>query len=558
MTPEQIVQIEAKVNEIRQSGGNIKIDDFDKLGINITKDNISSLEIKLYSGAEFSILGIFAAFADKDSFKALADNHSELLNKPALTNKDRATLTPLGIATAQGRSEIIEILLEKDPELNELAHTNKNGTTFTPLGFAAFKGQSEIVGILLKKDPKLLNRPAQTNKDEATFTPLGIAAGRGQSEIIEILLKKGPKLLNEPAHTNKDGSTFTPLRIAVLKGKAEAIDKLLEYGASNCSGYDNKLNQEQKNKLQQNQKTEAFYDGDTTISNIEELNKYYLQQLCKQSGIPNHLLNQGHVCKDFVDSFKASDEKKIEDISAQLSVLWHETNPEKFQSTAPYDILARYLDQETQDKNDPKVINTIAAYETENGRYKSENLFKFQENIDELLGFYYQKPTNIKEIIKISQDWILPKEEYDQRDNLIKEIAKIPKHAIAIVAELQKQISQNKERISQNEAEIKSLKTETQETQEHKEERLKQEGFQKTAEAPGQRKIDGFFAKGSEKAGSSRGASNPMSLDSIPDPTSTTPNPAPSLKRAREGGRVENDGATKSRRIQSGAGGVGR
>ncbi len=238
--------------------------------------------------------------------------------------------------------------------------------------------------------------------------------------------------------------------------------------------------------------------------------------------------------------------------------MWHEANPEKFQSIVPYDILVSYRDNETQDKNNLKVINAIAAYEAENGRYKPENLFKFQENIDELLGFYYQKPTNIKEIIKISQDWILPKEEYDQRDNLIKEIAKIPKHAIAIVAELQKQISQNKERISQNEAEIKSLKTETQETQEHKEERLKQEGFQKTAEAPGQRKIDGFFAKGSEKAGSSRGASNPMSLDSIPDPTSTTPNPAPSLKRAREGGRVENDGATKSRRIQSGAGGVGR
>ena len=194
--------------------------------------------------------------------------------------------------------------------------------------------------------------------------------------------------------------------------------------------------------------------------------------------------------------------KKIEDISAQLSVLWHETNPEKFQSTAPYDILARYLDQETQDKNDPKVINTIAAYETENGRYKSENLFKFQENIDELLGFYYQKPTNIKEIIKISQDWILPKEEHDQRDNLIKEIAKIPKHAIAAVAKLQSEISQNK-------AEIELLKTET---QEQKEERLTQEGLQKAANSPRQKNITDFFNV-LPKEGSSQGSSSNVSVE---------------------------------------------
>ncbi|CAJ2632701.1 unnamed protein product [Trifolium pratense] len=168
---------------------------------------------------EVNELGETALFtaADKGQFDVV----KELLpytTKEALSFKNRSGFDPLHIAANQGHKDIVQFLLDHDPELiKTFAQSNA-----TPLVSAATRGHADVVELLLAYDPSQLEIARSNGKNA-----LHLAARQGYVDVVKILLGKDPQLARR---TDKKGQTS--LHMAVKGVNCEVVKLLLAADAA--------------------------------------------------------------------------------------------------------------------------------------------------------------------------------------------------------------------------------------------------------------------------------------------------------------------------------------
>jgi len=140
--------------------------------------------------------------------QALRDDHSSV-NTP-----DENGRTPLALAAAGGRKEIVEILLANGADVN--ARNDRQSST---LHFAASRGDTEIVSILLEHGADVNARAI------GQATPLCWASSAGRKEAAEVLLAGGADVNAECI------DLWTPLYRAAWSGNVDLVNLLLEHGA---------------------------------------------------------------------------------------------------------------------------------------------------------------------------------------------------------------------------------------------------------------------------------------------------------------------------------------
>lgn len=122
--------------------------------------------------------------------------------------------TLLHIAISQGRPDIVQLLLEFEPDVE---FQSRSGSS--PLEAAAVSGEALIVELLLAR------RASTERSESSTWGPIHLAAGGGHLEVLRLLLLKGA---NVDALT-KDGNTA--LHLAVKEGRRDCARLLLASGA---------------------------------------------------------------------------------------------------------------------------------------------------------------------------------------------------------------------------------------------------------------------------------------------------------------------------------------
>uniref|UniRef100_K3ZLR4 PGG domain-containing protein n=1 Tax=Setaria italica TaxID=4555 RepID=K3ZLR4_SETIT len=110
-------------------------------------------------------------------------------------------------------AEIVEILLERRPELVERIDSNGNNA----LHYAAQKNNRRVVEMVLNKRTELAYKP---NKERQS--PLHVAAHYGSTEAIKALLRECPDVAEMV-----DSSGRNALHVSVASGKADALRCLL-------------------------------------------------------------------------------------------------------------------------------------------------------------------------------------------------------------------------------------------------------------------------------------------------------------------------------------------
>jgi hypothetical protein len=162
--------------------------------------------------------------------------------------------------------------------------------------------------------------------------------------------------------------------------------------------------------------------------------------------------------------------------------------PNIFKLISPYAQLKRLQQTDAGFSNeinrDEDNLATIIAYEEEGGRFKPENIFKFEENLKDHLNLLLRKPEIAKYILESSQNWILSEQEHKNREQLSSQFFENYNSVNFSI------ISDQQEQISAQQQEILTLKKET---AEQKEERQTQEDLQKSANSPNQTKIISYF-----------------------------------------------------------------
>lgn len=115
-----------------------------------------------------------------------------------------------------GRTEMIKILLEKDPQINERDNYHQQ----TPLSWAAERGHLQSVRLLLDHgaDQKLADKNGRQ--------PLSWAAQNGHEQVVSCLLGELEEDIDLQDNTGK-----TPLCYAALGGRGEVVGVLLSKGA---------------------------------------------------------------------------------------------------------------------------------------------------------------------------------------------------------------------------------------------------------------------------------------------------------------------------------------
>ncbi|XP_019186305.1 PREDICTED: ankyrin repeat and protein kinase domain-containing protein 1-like isoform X3 [Ipomoea nil] len=152
--------------------------------------------------------------------KGLMDEVREVLEKSEPAWKpanamDSDGQTLLHLAIAQSRPDLVQLLLEFEPDIEARSRTSGS----SPLEAAAVAGESLIVEILLA------NKASTERSVSSSWGPVHLAAGNGHVEVLRLLLLKGA---NVNALT-KDGNTA--LHLAVKGRRRDCARLLLASGA---------------------------------------------------------------------------------------------------------------------------------------------------------------------------------------------------------------------------------------------------------------------------------------------------------------------------------------
>lgn len=132
----------------------------------------------------------------------------------AANSVDSDGQTLLHLAISQGRPELVQLLLEFEPDVEAQSRSGSS-----PLEAASASGEALIVELLLA-------RKASTERSESsTWGPIHLAAAGGHVDVLRLLILKGA---NVNALT-KDGNTA--LHIAVVERRRDCARLLLASGA---------------------------------------------------------------------------------------------------------------------------------------------------------------------------------------------------------------------------------------------------------------------------------------------------------------------------------------
>ncbi|MDQ7825763.1 MAG: ankyrin repeat domain-containing protein [Candidatus Eremiobacteraeota bacterium] len=132
-----------------------------------------------------------------------------------LTGRDFMGYTPLHMAVADNKKEIVRFLISKGADVNA---TDAQGSV--PLHYAASEGNKDIMDLLLEKGAQI------EAKNKLNLTPLHMAVMQNKKDTAGLLLKKGAK-----ADAKGGFGGETPLYYAVLKGNRDMVLFLLSKGA---------------------------------------------------------------------------------------------------------------------------------------------------------------------------------------------------------------------------------------------------------------------------------------------------------------------------------------
>jgi ankyrin repeat protein len=143
-----------------------------------------------------------------------------LLDYGADVNTSDGLLTPLLVAVIKENQEIIKLLLKNEKTKIDVNQKGKSG--WTPLLTAVSDENMETIQLLLEHGADV-----NIAKDSGS-TPLTVAVAGGNQEIIKLLLKNEKTKIDV---NQKGRSGWTPLLTAVLHKNIETIQLLLEHGA---------------------------------------------------------------------------------------------------------------------------------------------------------------------------------------------------------------------------------------------------------------------------------------------------------------------------------------
>ncbi len=170
------------------------------------------------SSMRYQPLHLAAQAGQLDIAKAIVENDPSTLDE-----KDALGQTALLWASANGHTDIVEYLLEKNPDLEAASNPpdHKNHAK-TSLYWAVERGHTAVVEKLMTKRPN--TKVALSNM---RYQPLHLAAQAGQLDIIKAIVENDPSTLDE-----KDAFGQTALLWASTSGHADVVEYLFNQGAA--------------------------------------------------------------------------------------------------------------------------------------------------------------------------------------------------------------------------------------------------------------------------------------------------------------------------------------